>query len=323
MNKDIKLSIIVPVYNVERYLNQCIDSILKIKLVDFEIILVDDGSTDKSGTICDKLRNTNIDTIKVIHKKNGGLSSARNAGIKIAIGKYLMFVDSDDMINNFDLKILDTDEDIIQYKMIYYYEKNNKYVKLKDLNNDVATYYDALKENIKNGTLSISACDKIVKRELIINNNILFEEGLLSEDVDWSLRLYLSAKSIKITNEEIYIYRQQRVGSISTSININNIASCIYIINKWINYNYQNEMIKTMYYNYIAYWYILTITLCNKKNSTVEQRIELKKFRQIVNYNINYKVNLFYKIYKIFGLNISTMILKVYMFLKNKGLIKI
>ena len=98
-----KVSVIVPVYNVEKYLCRCIDSIINQKNVEMELILVDDGSTDKSGEICDNYANI-YTKIKVIHKENGGLSDARNVGIENSIGEYIFFLDSDDYI---DCKVLE------------------------------------------------------------------------------------------------------------------------------------------------------------------------------------------------------------------------
>ncbi|MEG0087047.1 MAG: glycosyltransferase, partial [Niameybacter sp.] len=92
------LSIIVPVYNVEKYLPKCIESILAQSFTDFEVILIDDGATDKSGEICEEYANKDT-RIKIIHKENGGLSSARNAGIELSNGNYIGFVDSDDFIH--------------------------------------------------------------------------------------------------------------------------------------------------------------------------------------------------------------------------------
>lgn len=102
---ELAISIIVPVYNVEKYLNRCLDSILNQTFTDFELILVDDGSTDNSGIICDEYK-TKDNRIKVIHKENGGLSSARNAGLDIARGRYIGFVDSDDFISKDMYQIL-------------------------------------------------------------------------------------------------------------------------------------------------------------------------------------------------------------------------
>lgn len=100
-----KISVIVPVYNVEKYLSRCVKSILRQSYTDFELILVDDGSPDNCPILCDKWAKSDS-RIHVIHKKNGGLSSARNAGIKISIGDYLFFVDSDDVIHPDSLQIL-------------------------------------------------------------------------------------------------------------------------------------------------------------------------------------------------------------------------
>ncbi|MDV4357675.1 glycosyltransferase, partial [Enterococcus faecium] len=93
-----RISIIVPVYNVEKYLKKCVDSILGQTFTDFELLLIDDGSTDNSGSICDELAKTD-NRIKVIHKENGGLSDARNIGIEVAKGDFIGFIDSDDYID--------------------------------------------------------------------------------------------------------------------------------------------------------------------------------------------------------------------------------
>ena len=100
-----KISIIIPVYNVEKYLRECLDSILAQSYKDFEIILADDGSTDSSGNICDEY-SMKYENIKVLHKNNNGLSSARNAGLDIAQGEYILFIDSDDVVSPVIWKLL-------------------------------------------------------------------------------------------------------------------------------------------------------------------------------------------------------------------------
>ncbi len=201
----VKISIIVPVYNVEKYLEECVESILNQTFQNFELILIDDGSTDTSGKKCDRLA-TEHSKIKVIHKKNGGLSSARNCGIEIAIGEYLMFIDSDDfLLNNKCLMKISqylNDCDVLQYKMKYFYEKHNKYIELKDIYDitKLDKYSDKINKLVCDGCLSISACDKIVLRKFILENKLFFEEGLISEDVHWSLELYTKEPKIKISN---------------------------------------------------------------------------------------------------------------------------
>ena len=180
-----KLSIIIPVYNVKEYIEICVNSIIhQSDIEDYEIILVDDGSTDGSGLICDQIAKNNNNII-VIHQKNKGLSGARNTGIKKAKGKYIMFVDGDDFINDKEslskiLKLTEEKYDIIQYKMLYYYEKDNKYLYLKDMDESNSIYIkEQLYNKVITGTLSISACDKIIKRSIIIENNLFFKENTI------------------------------------------------------------------------------------------------------------------------------------------------
>lgn len=320
----IKLSIIVPVYNVEKYIRKCLDSILSQNISNYEIILVDDGSTDNSGKICDEYGIN--PKIRVIHQKNKGLSGARNSGIKIAKGEYLMFIDSDDFINyevklNRLLKKIDN-VDILQYRMLHYFE-NGKIIHLKSIENDINDYTDTLFYNVQNAILSISACDKIIKRKLIIDNNLFFEENLISEDVDWSLKLYLVSNSIKMVNDEIYVYRQGRIGSISNTVNKKSIDSQLYIIEKWAKYDYKNEIIKNIYLNYLAYCYLILLTLCNSKNTSKENRKKIKQFSFLLKYDANYKVKLANKVFYRIGNKMGVFILKTYLFLKNLGVIKL
>ena len=322
----IRLSIIIPVYNVDKYLENCIDSILKQKLHDYEIILVDDGSTDDSGLICDKYSKKN-EFVKVIHKENGGLSDARNAGIKRAIGEYLMFVDSDDYINeeeNLNEIYKYLEYDIIQYKMLYYYEKSKKKKLLKDLTlNNSKNVLDVLREKVKNGELSISACDKIVRRDLIIKNNLFFEKGLLSEDIDWSLRLYLLINSIYTINLNLYVYRQDREGSITNTGNNKSIVSLYNIIKRWKKYSYPSEEIKNIFLNYLAYQYAILITIVNKNNCSKKIKKEIYSMKDILKYSENYKVKKCNLVINYLGFEIGIYILKLYLKLKNKGLIKL
>ena len=140
------ISVIVPIYKVEKYLNKCVKSIINQTYKNLEIILVDDGSPDNCGKICDKLAERD-DRIRIIHKKNGGLSSARNAGIEIANGEYIGFVDSDDYIdndmfetlynnikdNNADLSIIGYQIETIDNKVIKYFELEEKIYEYESL----------------------------------------------------------------------------------------------------------------------------------------------------------------------------------------------
>ena len=208
------VSIIIPVYNIEKYIEECVNSVLVQSYKNFEVILVDDGSKDRSSIICDDLANLD-NRIKVIHKKNGGLSSARNAGIKASKGDYIAFIDGDDYWDDRDflkdvVKCLDESKaDFISFGLKKYYEnedfiQDTKYIfdrNLVDINNKKKT----LDYLISNNLYISSAWSKIVKRDIIMSNNLFFKEGILSEDIDWSARLLIYADKIDVIEFLIFI----------------------------------------------------------------------------------------------------------------------
>lgn len=208
------ISIIVPVYNVEEYLEECIESIRKQTYKNIEILLVDDGSKDKSGKICDDyLQRDN--RIKVIHKKNGGLSDARNKGIKESKGKYLIFVDSDDTIDEDMCEVLY--ENIIKEKSDIaicelYSEKNKKIKKRIEIKN--MTSKEAIKEMLCQKLFDTSAGGKLFKKEFF--NKIIFPKGKLYEDLGTIYKIFELAKKITYIPVEKYYYRR-RPNSITTS----------------------------------------------------------------------------------------------------------
>ncbi len=217
------LSIIVPVYNVKAYLERCVESLLDQDLdrTDYEIILVDDGSTDGSGILCDELaaRESNI---RVIHKENGGLSSARNAGIPLACGEYIQFVDSDDYLVPCVLKGLrDQIErqglDVLRYN----YQNVNEAGEVFEPNKVSKPFVDYSSE-VCSGTTFLAerlgfACyawQFVVRSELVRNERSLFTEGIYFEDVDWTPRLLLQADRVSSTPSVVYNYLF-RTGSIT------------------------------------------------------------------------------------------------------------
>lgn len=324
-----KLSIIVPIYNIENYIEECVNSIIRQDYHNYELLLIDDGSTDDSGIKCDEI-GKNDNRIKVIHKTNGGLSDARNTGIDNSSGEYIMFIDGDDYL--YDEKCLskivkcleENNSDVIQYKMVYYYENKNKYVYNSDLiflEKNKKQYLEILN---KNGQISVSACDKVIKRSIIKKNNIYFEKGLLSEDVKWSYHLYLVTKSITTLNENVYVYRQQRENSISTTRSEKNAHDLFKIITYWINYDYGDEKIKNQYMNLISYWYLIFRVNYKSSYYTEEMKKSIKKLdKTMIKYDQNYKVKKAHNLSKIIGLDLTMIVMKIYIYLKNKGIIKL
>lgn len=229
----VKLSIIVPIYGVEQYLRKCVDSLLNQDISDYEIILVDDGSPDECPQICDSYADI-YDNIHVVHRKNGGLSAARNSGIEVAKGEYIMFVDSDDYIEPNVLKGLldqvDRDNlDVLRYRLQYVnpqYEVFNPYKSDPFKGND---YSEIPTDGVSflNSRMS-TACYAwafILRLDLIVVNpltrssvNTLFTEGIYFEDTDWTPRMLSKAKRVASTNTVVYNYLM-REGSITNAVN--------------------------------------------------------------------------------------------------------
>ncbi len=214
-----KLSIIVPVYKIRRYLQRCIESILQQTYTDYELILVDDGSPDGCGAVCDRFAQE-CDKVKVIHKKNGGLSSARNAGIAVARGEYITFVDGDDTIASgtfyYNMRILlsNPDIDILEYPVTKNYETPQSEIisfKPEKVSGSTNIFQDWIR---RKGYEHSFSCNKIYRTELF--NFIRFPEGEVFEDTYITPILYESAYNVYYSDCGFYYYYKNE-GSISNS----------------------------------------------------------------------------------------------------------
>ncbi len=209
------ISVIVPIYKVEKYLCKCVDSLINQTYKNLEIILVDDGSPDNCPQICDDYSKKD-GRIKVIHKKNGGLSDARNAGVKIATGEYVSFIDSDDwvetqMLEKMFTRINKDKSDVVSSGVKWVKEDGS-------LINDVTVDEDGIldkvtgmKELLKDGLLKQHVWNKLYKASLI--KNMPFEKDKCHEDVFWSYQIFGIAEKTSIMKESFYNY-VQREGSI-------------------------------------------------------------------------------------------------------------
>lgn len=321
------LSIIIPVYNVEKYLVQCINSILNLDKDLIEIILIDDGSTDNSSKICDKYSNE-FDNINVIHKKNSGLSAARNTGLHAAKGKYIIFLDSDDYILKDKLKeiiniISQKDIDVIM---------SNFY---KDVNNNlyIGGENKVLKSKkiIKNNSKLVSDIFKytkdlwpawkfIVKKEFLIKNNIKFKEGFLHEDVDYTTRIIIKMKSYYYFNDPWYCYRLDRNGSIMNNKKFKSLLDTTDIIidlKEYIEKNVNDIKVKNIILERLSETLFLNLKLYNK-GSNIQKQDFLKKIKSntyLLSKSKNKKHKIFFFSTKIFG---TKFILEKYCYILNK-----
>jgi glycosyltransferase involved in cell wall biosynthesis len=326
------ISIIIPVYKVEQYFAQCVDSVLGQSYHNVEIILVDDGSPDSCPAICDDYAKKD-NRVKVIHKTNGGLSDARNAGKKVATGDYVIFLDSDDywsdvnalaclgsVVNN------NKEVDVIYFRRFAFNDENGAEVyqyppfDLEKVNNQVK--HQALKYLITNNLFIPSACNKIVKRKIL--EEIEYEKGLLSEDIDWNFAVTLKANHFFVVNDLFYAYRI-RQGSITQTVGLKNIEDLISIIEKWsvlLQSQCADKEIRYLLFSYCAYQYSIVLGLIFRFVKNKSKREELfqrvKKMNFLFDYDGVGKVKKVKRIYKITGLKNTAKFLAFYLKHRNR-----
>jgi glycosyltransferase involved in cell wall biosynthesis len=208
----ISFSIIVPVYKTEEYLDCCIKSVVEQSYGNFELILVDDGSPDNCGQMCDDWA-TKDSRIKVVHQSNGGLSAARNSGIKVAENDYLMFLDSDDrwtdntVLESIAAYLKQTEARVLSFNYQKSFNGNieSPYFSEEILSSETS---ETITQAINKGTYVTGACNKAILRSLIVDNDLYFREGITSEDIDWTFRLALCGETFAFANVCVFTYRQ-------------------------------------------------------------------------------------------------------------------
>lgn len=223
MKREVYFSIIVPVYNVEKYIHKCVESILKQNIKIYELILVNDGSLDGSGLICDEYARK-YKNIKVIHRDNGGLSAARNSGLKIAIGKYVMFLDSDDFIAQnalekfYEVTKNDSPDVIAAYGYKYFENGNlNEGVPFRNSIKGIVNGKEFYKKALYQNKMSVGAPYYLTSMELIKKYKLNFRKDLLHEDELWTPILLLHAQRVIDLPFRFYYYRSDNLNSITRS----------------------------------------------------------------------------------------------------------
>ena len=235
-----QISITIPVYNVEKYIRECLDSVLAQTFPNYECILVDDGSPDNCPAICDEYAGMDF-RFKVIHKKNGGLSDARNEGIKAAKGEYIVLLDSDDLFA--DKKALENIWKIIQTTkadVIY----NSNFTIFND--NDFTSSDGFDKDFIFGDTIhfykklfrsrnTLCGCCFTVQRDFLLRHNLYFKTGIFHEDEHWMPRVICAAFRIIVNHNLFYAYRTGRPGSVMYNLTPKRLFDIISIIEDLLN----------------------------------------------------------------------------------------
>ena len=316
-----KISVIIPVYNVEKYLKQCVDSVLNQSYENIEVILVDDGSLDSCPGICDEYKKTD-DRVITIHQENGGLSAARNTGISVMTGAYVMFMDSDDYWDDTDAvkrlveRVLKTNPDVLNYSYKKYYEDTEKKIpqffgvaERPIEMNDKKKQLDFL---TKDFLYIASACNKMIRAE-VLSKHMRFEAGKLSEDVEWCARLLCRANSFDFICENFYCYRQRSTSITHTfgeksCIDLkNNILGCIRIAEN------SADEIQEYIYRYTAYQLSTFVAVQALASKCPPECIkELKPYQWLFKYHgRNKKVTCLYIIDKMIGLKNMCMLIRL------------
>ena len=290
-----KISIIVPVYNVEEYLDKCLNSLINQELKDIEIIIINDGSTDNSQKIIDKYQKK-YSNIKSYIKTNSGLSDTRNMGINYASGDYIAFVDSDDTVKkDMYLKLYDKaksgDFDIVTSDIEYVYSDYKKVIKTSPKTDTT---------NIRNLFIDFypAVCTKIFKRDLLIENQIFFKSGVWFEDVEFIYRLLPYVKKVGVVHEAFYEYLQ-REKSITSTISPK-IYDYIHNMNGIIDYYKEKKLYdlykKELEYAYVRYIYATFIKTCFNYDKDTYLKAVDDAIKNVKNNFPHYRVNkYFYK----------------------------
>lgn len=249
----IKVSLIIPVYNVEQYLRKCLDSVVNQTLGEMEVIVVDDGSTDNSASIVKEYIET-FPKMRYYKKENGGLSDARNYGLQYATGKYIAFLDGDDYVeeNTYERmyeKAKKENSDMVECNFYWTYPHKKK--------KDMAERYAGKKEMLEKAR--VVAWNKLYKKEVLEKAKVEFPKGLRYEDVEFFYKLVPFMESVSFVKEPL-IYYVQRKGSISNTQN-EDTKDIITVLNHVVEYYKQNKWFDT-YHRELEYTYT-RILLCS------------------------------------------------------------
>ena len=279
--KDIKVSIVVPVYNASKYLSFCIDSIINQTYKNLEIILVNDGSTDNSGSICDEYGKKD-NRITVIHQENQGVSKTRNNGLKRATGEYLTFIDADDIIseNYVELLLKDISENTLNICTLSLFDKE---ITKRDSEGDII---ELSKDNFiticKYGLINTPCC-KLFSIKILKEKNITFDTSLsLGEDLLFNLDYFNYIDKINIIDKDLYFYRRSETNTLSSSYEPNMKSIQLRLFDTFTNYFKDKISNKEQYKLYDSYRFGIVMLIVhnefkNKKVSFTKRLSNTKK----------------------------------------------
>lgn len=310
-------SVIVPVYNVEQYLAACVESVLSQTFADFELILVDDGSKDASGALCDAYA-AKDSRVRVIHKENGGQSTARNAGVDAARGEYIFFLDSDDFIRDtgFFAEVraaIEENTDIVVYRYVKHYENRVDECGISLAGIFTASKDEFLRELVRRDAFFCSCWSKCTRAALLKENGIRFNPALSCEDMDWYYSVVSVAEHFKVIDKPYIAYRQ-RENSVTSTFKLKSVTDYIYTLDVWskrfaaIADEKQREVLLAS----LAKLYCnLLITYARHAGELRAQRKEIFSFRALLRYDLNPRTKMIARFARLVGIRLTCTLLKI------------
>lgn len=274
-----KVSVIVPIYNVERFVKRCLDSLVNQTLQEIQIILVNDGSTDESGNIAKEYASKYTNKIIYLEKENGGLSDARNFGMRYTEGEYIAFLDSDDYVENTMYeemynKALQENSDYVECDFLWEYPDKVK--------KDKRIPYSNKKEMLTN--VRVVAWNKLIKREILEKNNISFPKGLRYEDIEFTYKLIPYLNKVSYVDKE-FVHYVQRNNSIANVQN-ERTAEVFTIFDNIIKYyqgkNFYEEYKEELEYSYSRILLCSSLKrICKIKDSKTRKKLIEETFEKL------------------------------------------
>jgi glycosyltransferase involved in cell wall biosynthesis len=289
------ISVIIPVYKVEEYLNKCVDSVLNQEFKEIEVLLINDGSPDNCPVICDEYARVD-QRVRVVHQKNGGLSVARNTGINVARGVYLMFLDSDDYwdgsgcLHNLVESIAENDAELILYGVqdLDYFTNKRRITRTGYNIEELRLNRDsAIKSLFKKRQFPRAVWTLAIKREFVIKNQLYFEKGLRAEDIDWLVNVFMHATSFDAVNDAFYIYVINRPGAITSTSYANRVKYILYSVRKWmLVLESDRSPVNRLLLSYLANQYIISFLYFARvpRQNRKELLPEIKQYKPILIY---------------------------------------
>lgn len=329
----VDFSFIIPVYNVEKYITRCVDSILNQNYKNFEIILINDGSTDNSGTICDEYAKVDK-RVRVIHSENKGVSNARNIGIELAKGEYSIFLDSDDFwcedkLETIYEKCFNEEIDLLVFNYNKYDEKKKIISETSCVN-----FPDNLDEVINGEKFLAKVLEEnplyewyswfyAIKTDILIKNDLNFKTNIKYEDVDLMYKIILLADKVSILNENVLNYSINRLGSITNVVKLSTEKDKLEVVKNNIkNVQMMNidEKLKKLLSNNFSCLYYSSVILLNSINDKLDRAtlsLELKEALWVGKYTTNKSQKVVYYLIKIFGIKAISRLLDIRRLLKE------